>query len=277
MEKNDNGRLIITVLVITSAIFLASTAALYVLRQSEIDKRVVAEKKLEDLTLEKAKLTKELGEMTVIKSELEVKLSGAEEKTKSLEDQLGTEKKSSEAIYGQLENEKKESRKLVDDLMKAKEEKEQITLSLADAKSQCEVLKVQLYSIQQAKEILENKLKEMMTKSEVELEKIVVKPEAAPAPEAAPEDAPASPSPAMNAPGELRGEILVVNKKFDFAVISLGADSGIQPGMNVGVYRNGKFLTVLQVEKVHPNMSAAKIPSEAKNIDLKEGDEVIVK
>jgi len=288
MEKNDNGRLIVTALVITSAIFLASTTALYVLRQSEIDKRVAVEKKLEELTQEKIKLTKELGEMTTMKSSLEVKLSGAEEKAKTLEGQLETEKKSREAIYGQLESEKRESRKLVDDLMKVKEEKEQVSLSLADAKSQCEVLKVQIYSIQQAKEILESKLKEIMTRNEVELEKIVVKPEDTPASqtnnaenadaamkaEIAP--APAAPPAAIKAPSEVKGEILVVNKKFDFVVISLGEDSGIQPGVNVAVYRNGKFLTILQVEKVHSNMSAAKIPAGAKNIDFKEGDEVVV-
>lgn len=274
MEKNFKS--IFMVLLAASAIFLASTVSLYFLRQGEIDKRVVAENKLKELTEEKVKLTKELEETNTIKNDLEVKLGTLQEKTKSIESQLNEEKKSRETVYSQLENEKKESKKLVDELMKVRAQKEEATLNLVSAKNECDVLKMQLFNIQQAKEILENKLKDILAKKEIELEKIVVKPEAAAA-ESAPEtmSAPANTGAVAEADRN-KGEVLVVNKKFDFVVVSLGENSGVRPGTNLEVRRNGKFLARLEVEKVHASMSAAKIPPQAKNIDIKEGDEIVI-
>ncbi len=281
MEKNFKS--IFMVLLAASAIFLASTVSLYFMRQGEIEKRVAVEKKLEDLTQEKVKLAKELEETNTIKNDLEVKLGTLEEKAKSLEGQLGEEKKSRESVYSQLENEKRESKKLVDELMKIRTQKEEASLNLANVKSECEVLKMQLFNIQQAKEVLEDKLKDILAKKEVELEKIVVKPEAAggavaivPA-ESAQEPAPGSASANVAAEADRdKGEVLVVNKKFDFVVVSLGENAGIRPGTNLEVHRNGKFLTRLEVEKVHASMSAAKIPPQSKNVDIREGDEVVV-
>lgn len=281
MEKNFKS--IFMVLLAASAIFLASAVSLYFMRQGEIEKRVAAEKKLDELTLEKVKLTKELEETNTIKNDLEVKLGTLEEKAKSLEGQLGEEKKSRETVYSQLENEKRESKKLVDELMKIKAQREEASLGLANVKSECEVLKMQLFNVQQAKEILENKLKDILAKKEVELEKIVVKPEAAgeaPMSAAAEPERESAGTPAnintADEAGQNKGEVLVVNKKFDFVVVSLGENAGMRPGTNLEVRRNGKFLARLEIEKVHASMSAAKIPPQAKNADIKEGDEVVV-
>lgn len=281
MEKNFKS--IFIVLLAASAIFLASTVSLYFLRQGEIEKRVTAEKKLEELTQEKIKLAKELEETNTIKNDLEVKLGTLEEKAKSIESQLNEEKKSRETVYSQLENEKRESKKLVDELMKVKSQKEEASLGLANIKSECEVLKMQLFNIQQAKEVLESKLKDILAKKEVELEKIVVKPEAvgeataSVAGESAPEVA-SVPASANTVAGtnQNKGEILVVNKKFGFVVVSLGENAGMRPGTNLEARRNGKFLARLEIEKVHASMSAAKIPPQAKDVDIREGDEVVV-
>lgn len=275
MEKNL--KFILSVLLVASTLFLISSVSLFFMRQAEIEKRTLLEKKLEELVKEKAKIANELDETMTIKNDLEVKLGGLQEKAKLLEGQLEEEKRSRETVYSQLESEKKESRKIVDDLIRLKGEKEQVSLTLAGIKSECEALKAQLSNVQQAKEILENKLKDILSKKEVELEKIVVKPETASTPqntetETASVEAAGNPASA----NAIKGEILVVNKKFDFVVVSLGENADMKPGTNLNVYRNGQFLTILQVEKVHASMSAAKIPPEAKNIDIREGDEVVV-
>ncbi|MDD5449996.1 MAG: hypothetical protein PHO42_05300 [Candidatus Omnitrophica bacterium] len=259
MEKNLKS--FSGVLLTASTLFLITTVSLFFMRQAEIEKRVSVEKRLDDLTKEKVKLANALEETIVIKNDLEVKLGGLEERAKSLEGQLDEEKRSRETVYSQLENEKRESRRIADDLIKVQGEKDQISQTLTGIRNECESLKAQLSSVQQAKEVLESKLKDILSKKEVELEKIVVRPEA-----------PVN----QDAGAPIKGEILVINKKFDFAVVSLGDDAGIRPGMNLNVYRNGRFLTALQVEKVHASMSAAKIPPEAKNIDIREGDEVVV-
>lgn len=270
-EAEKNLKFIVSVLLISSTLFLISAISLFFMRQSEIEKRVLLEKRLEEINKEKARLTEDLNEAILVKNDLEVKLGSLQEKARLLENQLVQEKSSRETLYYQLESEKKESKKLVDEVMRLKEEKEQVALSLVNVKGECDLLKIQLYSIQQAKEILENRLKEILVKKEVELEKIVVKPEITQIAQASNVETPTS-----NKANETKGEILIVNKRFDFAVINLGENVGIEPGMNLGVYRDGKFLAILEIEKVHANMSAAKIPPEAKNIDIREGDEVVV-
>lgn len=274
-----NFKFIFIVLLIISTIFLSTSIALFFLRQAEIEKRLSLEKQLEELNKEKARLTRDLDEAVTIKNDLEIQLGSLQEKAKSLEGQLDIEKKSKEALFTQLENERKEFKKVVDDLMKVRSEKEEIALNFAKVKGECETLRAQLYGIQQAKEVLENKLRELLTKSsEVELEKIVVKPEAETQQLA--QEPPALPAPIASGysspTNEVKGEILVVNKKFDFVIVSLGEDNDIRPGMNLRVLRGEQFLATLQVEKVHANMSAAKIPPKARNADIREGDTVVV-
>lgn len=271
MEKNS--RFILNVLLIASTIFLISAVSLFFMRQAEMEKRVALEKKLVELNKEKERLAKDLDEAIVIKNDLEIKLGSLQAKAALLEGQLAEEKRGREVVWSQLENEKRESKKLVDDITKLKEEKEEIALNLASIKSECEMLKERLSNVQQAKEVLENKLKEVLSKKEVELEKIVVRPETASARGISAGETNSVPASDANA---VKGEVLIVNKKFDFVVVNLGENAGMKPGTDLGLYRNGQFLAMLQVEKVHASMSAAKIPPEAKNIDIREGDEVVV-
>jgi hypothetical protein len=275
MEKNL--KLSIALLLMVVVILAAGAAALFFMRQSEIEKRIALEKRVEELNMETTRLSRELEDAAIVKKDLELKLENVEGRVKVIEVQLVDEKKAKESAFSQLEVEKKESRKLVDELMKIKDEKEKIAVSLTAANAQIESVRSQLNRMQEAKDVLEKKLRDYIAKSEVELEKIVVKPEeAAPEPESetAQETPPQGQPPAKSM--NIMGEVLVVNKKFDFVVVNLGEADGITPGMDLGVYRDQKFIAILQVEKVHANMSAAKIPAEWKSVDIKEGDKIAV-
>lgn len=272
MEKNV--KFTTSVLMVACVVFLIISVALFFMRQTEIEKRVALEKNIEELNKEKSRLTNELDDVTLVKKDLEIKLNGIQEKVKLVEGQLEDEKRSKESLFAQFEAEKNESKRIVDELMKLKDEKELISVELVNIKGECSALKTQLYSVQQAKEVLESKLKDMLAKSEVELEKIVVKPEAAIDVQ---ENAVVSNETIVSTPVvDKQGEVLVVNKKFDFVVVNLGETDGLMPGMSLGVYRNRQLLGTLKVEKVHASMSAAKIPPEWKNADIKEGDVVVV-
>lgn len=274
MEKNSNLKIITGALLVLSVIFLTSSVALFFMKQAEVEKRIALEKRVEELNKEKTRLSKELDDATLVKKDLEIKLGNVEEKAKLIEGQLSDEKRAKESAFSQLETEKRESKRLLEELMKVKDEKEKISLNLANIENESNTLKTQLSSIQQAKEILERKLKELLAKNEVELEKIVVKPEVAISPN--PGSSPSSETSQKTGSSDIKGEVLVVNKKFDFVVVSLGEDDGLAPGMNLGIYRDAKLLAMLQVEKIHANMAAAKIPPEWKNVDIKEGDMVAV-
>lgn len=275
MEKDV--RFIITALFLASAIFLVGAVAMFFLRQVEVEKRVVLERRVDDLDRETVRLTKELDAAAALKRDLEGRLKSASEMVKQIENQMGEDRKAKDAALAQLEKEKKESQRISNEYVKMKDEKERLSVSLDNAKGECNVLKVQLSTLQQAKEILESKLKEVFEKKQVELEKIVVKPEAAPETESVLMTEPPQQAAPARVPADTQnGEVMVVNKKFDFVVVSLGEEDGLKAGTDLCIYKNKQMIAMLKVEKVHSTMSAAKIPPEWKNADIKEGDTVVV-
>jgi len=277
MEKNV--KFILSILLIACMFFLISAVALFFMRQTEMDKRMLLEDNLDEIKQEKVLLSGELDAATKIKGELETKLAEVKGKAKAIETQLNQEKKLRESLFSQLELEKKESKRLTEKLAALEGEKETILEDLESINLECDTVKTHMYNIQQAKEVLEGKLKEFLARREVKLEKIVVKPEDEisidydneedngwPYNKPIPESMPA---------GRV-GEVLVINKKFDFVVVSLGQDDGLKTGMDLSVYRNDRLLAMLKVEKVHTHMAAAKIPSKWRKANIKEGDTVLV-
>lgn len=110
----------------------------------------------------------------------------------------------------------------------------------------------QLIITMKEKKILEAKVKEFTEAPKIiQLEKIVVKP------------APL-----------LTGNVLVVNREFAFVVVDLGRANNLKLGDVLSVYRQGKFVGKIQVEKVEEKISAATILPDWKTIEFKENDEV---
>lgn len=282
-------RNVFVMLLITTTLLLSSSVTLFLLREAEIEKRVALEGRVEEIEGQKLMLSTRLDKMNAVKKELETKVIDLELHAQQIEADMQEARKQRGLAVAQLEAEKRESKRLLDELMKVRSEKEQIALDLDRIRNEGDTLKSQLYSIQQAKEILEKKFKEALAKSEVELEKIIVKPE----PFVGSRDRTdthrmthepfAAVEHSLDEFGEsaqlsdVNGEIMVVNKQFDFAVINLGSDDGLRNGMNLGVYRDRRFLAMIEVERTHDNMSAARIPRAWRDADIREGDMVVLK
>jgi hypothetical protein len=83
------------------------------------------------------------------------------------------------------------------------------------------------------------------------------------------------PKPQQQAPvvSQSEGKVLVVNKEYNFAVISLGSRDGVAVGKVFSVYHNGAYIGDMRVEKVHDAMSAAGFTTLDKN-KISEGDKV---
>ena len=69
-------------------------------------------------------------------------------------------------------------------------------------------------------------------------------------------------------------QVLTVNRKFNFVVVSLGISDGLKIGDNLAVERDNKPVGAVQVEKLYANFSAATIVQEIKDVQIKEGDSV---
>ena len=73
------------------------------------------------------------------------------------------------------------------------------------------------------------------------------------------------------------GKVLVVNKDYNFAVLSLGSKDGVTVGSVFSVYHNNKFAGEVKVEKVHESMAAAGFLSPGSKDKISEGDKVVLK
>ena len=108
-----------------------------------------------------------------------------------------------------------------------------------------------------------------------------VKPESAAASETTkdvsqPEAAASAPAPEeKQAPSEAKAKsasILTVNRKFNFAVVNIGLQDGVQIGDLLLVERSGKENGNLKVEKTYENFSAAAIIKEDSKTPIQQGD-----
>jgi hypothetical protein len=174
------------------------------------------------------------------------------------------------------------------DLDQQREMRSDLEEKLTKAQNDVKMAQGQLKDLDARKTDLEAKIKELEAKTaEIELGKIVVSPElapAAPAPkttvkkQATPVKPKATAKPAVPVSvGEMEGQVLVVNKEYNFAVISLGSKDGVKMGNVFSVYRGKTYLGDIKVEKLHDTMAAAGFVSDSIKAKIRENDKVVQK
>jgi hypothetical protein len=78
-------------------------------------------------------------------------------------------------------------------------------------------------------------------------------------------------------PSGLKGKVLVVDPKYDFVVLDIGADKGVEQRGTLLVSRNNKLVAKVKVARVEPERSIANIVPGWKLDQVIEGDQVIVR
>lgn len=146
--------------------------------------------------------------------------------------------------------------KLVDAKKEIVAKDEQIKLTLDKLEKEITARKeaeTQLLSVTKEKQALEEKVEKLtaVLPKNIELEKIVIK-----------------------SSRELAGKILAIDKEHGFVVTDLGNENNLKLGDVLSVYRDGKFIGRVQVEKVEEKSSAAAVVSPWKNVEFKENDVV---
>lgn len=270
---NKNLKIGIVLLLVASVLFLCSTVAFFIMKESEKEKRIYLEKDLEELMIAKDAIASDLEEIKITKNKLEIQLSSAKEEAERVARDLAREKEAKGLIESQLDQEKRRSDELMADVMKEKEERLSLVHRLSGAEEAYRDLKGQFDIMVEAKETLEHKLKDMMAKRGVELQRIEVsaeyqRDEEVPAQELA--------STAPVSIGMKNGEVLVVNRKFNFVVANVGESDGLSIDTALDIYRDKKLIARTKVEKLYDKMSAATILPEYKSSSIKEGDQVYI-
>jgi len=223
----------------------------------------------------------ELKELQVEKRIIEDKLTDSEMRNSDLEEQLENTLAQVAELNSELEQGETERIQLnsqIEKLQAQLKEEEKIKKELEAQKIQAqdkinklqEILKI-------SKDELESQLNKFDTGQEVALGKIVVgqKEEFLDTASGRYPDYLTIVSP--RAANIIEGEVLVVDKDYDFAVVNLGSQDGINIGDTLLVYHNNSYIGDIQIEKAQEVMSACAFLSEDIEDTIKEGDKVIKK
>lgn len=82
-------------------------------------------------------------------------------------------------------------------------------------------------------------------------------------------------SPVISAPKmSPQGEVIMVNRQYQFIIVNLGADHGAQTGGLVDIFRDGKSAAKGRLERIYPSMSAVTVFDEGAIEEIQEGDRV---
>ena len=261
------------------AIVVAGGAINFQLRERAL--RLVRERELARVRSEKQELEQQLSEVRKAKQQVEADLSHSREQLTQLNQQLAKESQAKEALAKSMDDRQHEIDRLMKDLEQARAEKTGLTDQVAKLQKEQQSFNEQLTQLQQAKTELETKLAQFSEHPTVELEKVVVtKPSAAgqtariPSTPATPDaSAPVALSVAAPAsPGLLQGQVVVVNRQYDFIVMDIGRNKGLEMGQEFQVSRGDQVLGRVKVEKIYDELSAASILPNSKKDAIKEGD-----
>jgi hypothetical protein len=249
-ERMERGINIgVTALVIINAILLCTSVALYIVKENEIEKRILLDKQLEDTVMERRSLSAEVEKVRSVNKEMELDLAVKKYQIRNLQEKFDILMVQSKMAGGEDTSVTTELLAIQDDYYALQEDYDQL---------------------QQSKEILEHRLQDMM-RSGVKLQTIVVEPE-----EREPERPQRFTRVAEPEPVEtVTGEVLAVNKEYEFLVVNLGMNSGITKDSDISIYKGNELMGTATVEKLYDNISAVVVSDKKQLNQIKIGDTVI--
>lgn len=236
---------------------LGAASVSLVLQTQERKLRLAKERELFLVKSEKQQLEEQLQEVTEAKEQLEADLAKVTAQADQIAQQLAEERQMKATLAKSVDDRQKEIDRLGKDLAQAQSEHEGLVAQVGQLQGQQQSLQQQLADLEKAKGELEAKVLELSGSPTVELDKIIVK-----------GDDTASAEP--RAAGE--GQVIVVNREYDFIVMDLGKKQGLEIGQEFQIVRGQEVLGRVKVEKVYEELSAAAILPESKKDSIREGD-----
>lgn len=264
---NRAGKLLVPVLGVLTALALGLAGVAFVLQTQEHEKRVAKEKELTLVLVERESLKTQLSDVQDSKRRTDDELAKLRQELSDTQDRMSKATHAQEELSRSVEDRQKELDRVTKDLEQARDERQRLAGQVNDLSSERESLQVKLADLERAKGELETKVLEMAGAPTVELEKVMVNGGDAPAN--------ASMAPAPTAAGAAAaGQIVVVNREYDFIVMNLGRKQGLAVGQDFQVRRGTQVLGTVKVEKIYDELSAAAIQPDSKKDDIREGDQV---
>lgn len=173
MNKDDKTFLTVAFMVIILLLF--TVGSLYMMKESEKEKRVGLQRQVDALTIEKQNLEVRLKESEVTNAQSSSTIKFQEERIAMLSKDLETERVASGKSLSKIQEKEFEVQNLKARLEEAKIEKQEIQKSIEKLNEDYLNMKFQLENLMKTKEELEQKAKELSDKEGVSLGTVVIK------------------------------------------------------------------------------------------------------
>ncbi len=289
---SEKGKSAVIILVVLLLLSLSAAGGAYFLFQQEHERNLVLQDDLEEIKTRQKISESKLEEAKRMLAALDTRLKDTRGEITELATMLDVEQKNKDEALAQVEvlrvdlNEQRRLRiQLESDLANTVEALNDTQGQLDNLGFQKSELEAQINDLHDRSTNLEDKMEG------VELGKIVVnrdkkaakkksggwwpwrKKKEEPVQAEEPEPEPQSEATA----GQMQGEILIVNRDYNFVVMNLGSKDGVAVDDLFSLYHDNKYIGDVKISKIHDSMAAADFLSdEAKNLAA-EGDKVIIK
>jgi uncharacterized phage infection (PIP) family protein YhgE len=290
MTMGRAGRAIVPLLGAFTAVAIVVAGVAVTLHMQERNLRLAKERELVLVKAENDDLQQRLGELRTAKQQIEESLTRAKSQLDEAAQQLSSERQEKDELGRSVETRQREIERLSKDLEQARTEKSELSEQSAKLRAQLKNVQKQLAQSEKSKADMEAKSLDMPMMSSsfeqptVSLDTVVVKNSGASP--GMPSDSPAMTSvlppgmPSLSAPSPVQaanvsssqGQVVVVNRDYDFVVMNLGRNHGLQIGQEFQIVRGSEVVGRVKVEKVYDELAAAAILPDSKKDAIREGD-----
>ena len=270
-ETRQAGKALVPLLGVLAVLAMAVAAVAIVLQMQERDKRLAKEQELRVALAENDDLKARLDEAQQAKTKIDEELARLRKEFSETQQKLAKAIETQETLSRSIEDREKEIGRLTKDLEQTRTQNKEVATQLSELQTERETIKRQLTDLEKAKGELEAKVTELSGQPTVELDKVLVTNAQAPASTAGGSNVAPSGQSASTASS---GQIMVVNREYDFIVMNLGKNHGLSVGQEFQIVRGNEVLGKVKVEKVYDELSAAAILPESRKDSIREGDTV---
>ena len=288
LRAGQAGKMLVPLLSVVALLAIGVAAVAIVLKFKEQEKRIAKEQELQQAQSHIEVLQRQVNDIQQAKAKIEEELSRARKELVQSAEELKQAVAKQTELTKSLDDREKEIGRITKDLEQTRNEAKTVAAKLSQLQTERDGLKQQIAALEKTKSDLQAAGGE--SEPTVELGKVKVTNEgtATPsvsaagsrptAPSSASSGAAAKGKPASSATATAStssssdGQVVVVNREYDFIVMNLGKNQGLSVGQEFQVVRNNEVLGKVKVEKVYDELSAAAILPESKKDSIREGD-----
>ena len=272
--QRQSGKMLVPLLGVLAVLAMGVAAVAIVLQIQEREKRQARERELQIALNENTDLKSRLEEAQQSKSRTEEQLAGVRKDLAQSKEDLEKTLKSQEELSRSIEDREKEIARLTKDLEQTRTESQRVSSQVSSLQSERDEVKKKLTDLEQAKEDLEAKVMELSERPTVELDKVLVTSDQMGGLAPSGTAGLIMPVSTGSSAGTADGQVVVINREYDFIVMNLGKNHGLSIGQEFQVVRGSEVLGRVKVEKVYDELSAAALLPESKKNSIREGDAV---